>query len=550
MGMLKKIFGGKADPETIEKATSLCKAAAAGEVEKVRTTLQSDPRLVSCRDKDGATALHWAVGNGRRDVVELLLAGHADVNAKTNKGWTPLHWSAHYGRKDMVNLLLANKADVEAPTDSGWRPLHCAADEGRKDAVEALLANKAEVDARADDGRTPLRVAANSGRQAVAEVLLANHADVNSRDKGNLTPLHAAAASGHQTVAALLVAHNAEIDAKCKNGFTPLHMAAFNGSSAVTEFLLAQKADMNAKNKAGMTALQMAVQKGHKDVEKVLLAKGAKAGCSTCGGDQMTTVSLRELQSVDRFSGNLLLCRSCKRMFCDSSILLDDKRTIQSVAALVKSANQGGQVSVPSSIFLKAEPDPPRTAVYRCILGRAYQSEAGKDFLKDFLLFSILIRNTLIRGSITDRLIIEVDGYSDDKREIWQIPELASFFYMLHVEAGFPAIAFWLTADSLKLFMCAAAAGVPLDQRTQILQLSAAMAEVMQQAKLAGGPAGGGSEELQLIRWLLTESVSKTESFWKAALKGKDDVVQRIMDESELTKMLRVLMVGRGPAGQ
>jgi len=40
-----------------------------------------------------------------KDVVELLLANKADVNAKDNSGKTPLHIAVSKGHKDVVELL-------------------------------------------------------------------------------------------------------------------------------------------------------------------------------------------------------------------------------------------------------------------------------------------------------------------------------------------------------------------------------------------------------------------------------------------------------------
>jgi cytohesin len=54
------------------------------------------------RPLDGATVLHLAVQSGNREIVELLLANKADVNARNNDGLTPL---------DLVkNKLLPNAA--------------------------------------------------------------------------------------------------------------------------------------------------------------------------------------------------------------------------------------------------------------------------------------------------------------------------------------------------------------------------------------------------------------------------------------------------------
>jgi ankyrin repeat protein len=61
---------------------------------------------------------------GHKDVVELLLANKADVNAKSNGGWTPLHEAAMSGHKEVAGLLLANKAEVNAKDNKGETPLH------------------------------------------------------------------------------------------------------------------------------------------------------------------------------------------------------------------------------------------------------------------------------------------------------------------------------------------------------------------------------------------------------------------------------------------
>jgi ankyrin repeat protein len=52
------------------------------------------------------TPLLMAVQGGFKDVVELLLAGKADVNLKANNGETPLHAAAADNRKDVFSVLL------------------------------------------------------------------------------------------------------------------------------------------------------------------------------------------------------------------------------------------------------------------------------------------------------------------------------------------------------------------------------------------------------------------------------------------------------------
>ena len=60
------------------------------------------------------TALREAAVNGRADVVRLLLAAEADVNAQNQDGSTALMWAAVNGHADVVRLLLAAEAELPA----------------------------------------------------------------------------------------------------------------------------------------------------------------------------------------------------------------------------------------------------------------------------------------------------------------------------------------------------------------------------------------------------------------------------------------------------
>jgi ankyrin repeat protein len=62
--------------------------------------------LVSSKDDNyGQTPLHLAAGMGHKDVAEVLLAGNAEVNAKSDIGRTPLHLAAVFDHKDVAEVL-------------------------------------------------------------------------------------------------------------------------------------------------------------------------------------------------------------------------------------------------------------------------------------------------------------------------------------------------------------------------------------------------------------------------------------------------------------
>jgi ankyrin repeat protein len=53
----------------------------------------------------GGTPLQRAVFRGDKDLVELLIANGADVNAKTRKGSTPLYMAKRDGHTEIVEIL-------------------------------------------------------------------------------------------------------------------------------------------------------------------------------------------------------------------------------------------------------------------------------------------------------------------------------------------------------------------------------------------------------------------------------------------------------------
>jgi ankyrin repeat protein len=73
-------------------------AAKSGDLEKVKALLKDNPDLVSSKEDNGETPLHWSALMGHKDVAELLLANKAKVNDKASNGLTPLHWAAGAGQ--------------------------------------------------------------------------------------------------------------------------------------------------------------------------------------------------------------------------------------------------------------------------------------------------------------------------------------------------------------------------------------------------------------------------------------------------------------------
>jgi ankyrin repeat protein len=192
-------FGAAALAVMIGSHVALCgpihDAVLKGDVEKVKSLLKDHPELASAKDTTKAvenTPLQLASKKGSKEMLELLLANDADVNARDAFGRTALINAVIAGQKEGVELLIAHHADLNSQDMDGFSALNFASLAGHKEIVALLLANKAEVgnkDKKIRFGMTPLHSAAVGGNKDVAELLLANHADINALSNEGETPI-------------------------------------------------------------------------------------------------------------------------------------------------------------------------------------------------------------------------------------------------------------------------------------------------------------------------------------------------------------------------
>jgi len=204
----------------------------------------------------GWTLLHQAVNETEKDIVALLIAHGADVNAKENQGRTPLHLVKN---QDLAQLLIAQGAELNAQDNQGNTPLHQALIRRIGDLAKLLIVQGADVNAKKNQGKTPLHLVEN---QDLAELLIAKGAELNAQDNQGSTPLHLE-----------LIDRIRDLYAQNDQSSTPSRQVLVDTIPDITELLIVKGADPNVKDNTGTTPLDLAI---HYDrVAKLLIARGA-----------------------------------------------------------------------------------------------------------------------------------------------------------------------------------------------------------------------------------------------------------------------------------
>ena len=181
-------------PPATGAAQELLDAARLGDLDSLANLLAAGVSLAPYIT-GGETALHAAIRANQVAFARELLRQGVSLSAQTleDKSRSPLHLAAHLGHTELVELLLAHGADVNAGEVGNWRPLHEVSHTGHLPIAKLLYGAGADVNAVATGGWTCMHQASGNGHPQVVQFLLDNGADLFAvEDQHQLGALHVA----------------------------------------------------------------------------------------------------------------------------------------------------------------------------------------------------------------------------------------------------------------------------------------------------------------------------------------------------------------------
>ena len=252
---------------------SLADAVMRGDKEVLRL-LPADRASINAPQPDGTTALHWAVRHDDIIAATALINAGADVKATNRYGVTPMAVAAMNGNAAMLRLLLDSGADPNSANPSGETALMTAARTGNLGAVTLLLDRGGNVNAKdIVHEQTALMWAVLENHFDVVKLLLMRGADINAHTrvtmlKGEYVPARPGGAAGMGIIRQRALPTS-------DGGMTPLLFAVRDGNAQMTRWLLDRGAAINLSSGNHTTPLIIALLNGQVGLATELLERGA-----------------------------------------------------------------------------------------------------------------------------------------------------------------------------------------------------------------------------------------------------------------------------------
>jgi ankyrin repeat protein len=174
-------------------STPLNLAAMKGDLRAVGALLDAGADPNHSHPRTGQAPLHEACRAGHTETVARLLAGGANVHARTTRGDTALHLAAQSERNSIpvLELLLAHDADIDARNQRGCDALPNISMRDDAEAATFMIDHGARVSSYLDnEGDARINDAINDGGHRVARVYLERGATYSTVNNMGCTVMH------------------------------------------------------------------------------------------------------------------------------------------------------------------------------------------------------------------------------------------------------------------------------------------------------------------------------------------------------------------------
>ncbi|GBP44129.1 Protein fem-1 homolog A [Eumeta japonica] len=217
---------------------------------RLRTALErmcpTTRREVCSRTRDGCAPLFVACRRGNVEIVEYLIRvcgvdleqrGVYEVpDDRSEHRVTPLWCAAVAGHLEVLRVLAAAGADLDASSDSGSTPVRSACFMTHLDVVRELVARGADIHRPNYNGGTCLINSVQSVR--LCTFLLEHGAAVDATDMQHKSALHYAIQEHRLETARLLLEHGADPALRSRAGDDALQTACLKGAAHIVQLLV------------------------------------------------------------------------------------------------------------------------------------------------------------------------------------------------------------------------------------------------------------------------------------------------------------------------
>ncbi|MBP3964920.1 ankyrin repeat domain-containing protein [Paenibacillus lignilyticus] len=208
---------------------------------------EQHPETIHAGDERGNTPLHWAVLTRQTELIDLLLARGADIQAQRADGSQAVHLAMegdyfYRGNRDLPTNTIRDQRFLLGYLIGKGTPFDIFIASAVGDAIrvkEQLAQNPQLANARDTSGRSALYYAAKHGHIEVVRSLLTGGADPNlpERDASGGAALYAAVRGDHAECVKLLLAHGANPSAEIEASGNAVYAAMQKGAQELLELL-------------------------------------------------------------------------------------------------------------------------------------------------------------------------------------------------------------------------------------------------------------------------------------------------------------------------